>query len=334
MATIAFIGTGGTISNAGTGATDYLNYLDIGRVLDTETLLSMHPRIQELATIRPIPFAQLRSKQLTTHDWFRLAHVVQRTADQPDVAGVVIGHGTGLLEETAYFLQLVLNTRKPVVLVGAQRPPRTVASDAELNLMDAVRVAASEQCSGLGVLVVMNRTIHSARDVSKRANHDLAAMASPVSHELGVLGADGKIRLRRAPAGRHTTNSEFGLAQFAGPKSLPRVDVVYGHAQADGTAVEAFVAKGARGIVAIGFPPGTNPPGIDAALDAAADSGVAVVQASRGWDEPAVMLRGSLRDRGFVANADLTPQHARILLQLCLAKGFDTAEIRRAFSEY
>lgn len=334
MTTIAFIGTGGTISNAGTGPTDYINYLDSGRVLDTAALLQMHPSVQDLATILPVPFAQLRSKQITTQDWFQLAQLVQEQANQPHIDAVIIGHGTGLLEETAYFLHLVLDTAKPVIVVGAQRPPTTIATDAELNLLDAVRVATDRQSRGIGVLVVMNRMIHSARDVTKRANHDVAAMTSPIAHEIGVVSADGRIRLRRTPTRRHTCHSQFRLSTLGDRQELARVDVVYGHAQADGTAVQAFVDRGANGIVAIGFPPGTNTPGMDAALDQAVAAGVLVVQASRAWDEPEVVSRGSLRQRGFIANQDLTPQHARILLQLCLTQGFNAAEVQRAFEEY
>lgn len=334
MATIAFVGTGGTISNAGTGANDYINYLDSGRVLDTAAVLVMHPHLDELATLVPVPFGQLRSKQISVQDWFRLARVTQAELDKPDIDAVVITHGTGLLEETAYFLHLVLATTKPVVLVGAQRPPSTVGSDAQLNLVDAVRVAVNPQAAGLGVLVVMNRQIHSARDVTKRANHDLAAMQSPVAHELGTITVDGKLRVTRTPQTRHTHRSEFVLPLLSEAEELPRVDVVYAHAQADGTAVEAFLNAGAKGLVAIGFPPGTNPPGLDEALDAAAAAGTVVVQASRAWDEPAVEWRGSLQKRGFLACSDVTPQHARILLQLCLSKGLSHNEIRRVFTQY
>src|SRR5699024_9487997 len=164
---IAFFGTGGTISNRGTGSEEYLDYLDRGEVMPAKELISLYPALDEIADICVESFGTFRSKHVTSKHWTRLAQRLDECLKEPEIAGAVIGHGTGTLEESAWFLHLVLSTNKPVVIVGAQRPGNTVGSDTALNLADAFRVAASPQSVGAGVTVVMNRQIHSARDVSK-----------------------------------------------------------------------------------------------------------------------------------------------------------------------
>src|SRR5699024_2875475 len=121
-----------------------------------------------------------RSKFITAAQWADLAHRITAVLAEPEITGAVVAHGTGTLEETAWFLHLVVDTVKPVVVVGAQRPGSAVASDAQLNLQDALRVAVDPSSYNRGVMVVMNRQIHSARDVTKVANHRLDAMQSPV----------------------------------------------------------------------------------------------------------------------------------------------------------
>lgn len=165
--TIAFFGTGGTIANRGTGPQDYLNYLDQGIVMDAAELVDNHPDLFDIADIQIEPFGALRSKYITATHWAELAQRLTTVLAQPHIRGAVVTHGTGTLEETAWFLHLVVDTIKPIVLVGAQRPGSTLGSDAQLNLMDGLRVAAHPGSRGTGVTVVLNRQIHSARDVSK-----------------------------------------------------------------------------------------------------------------------------------------------------------------------
>lgn len=247
-----------------------------------------------------------------------------------DVDGVILVHGTGLAEETAFFLHLTLETDKPVVVVGAQRPPSTLSSDAQKNLLDAAHWIRTPESNGCGVVVVMDQTVHSARDVQKLANHTLSAMESPVFGPLGRVGADGSVTLARKPGGAHTYSSEF--ATPGDPPRLPRVDVVHQYAGADATQIDACVRAGARGIVVVGFPPGTNTPAVDEAIGRHSRDGVMIVQASRALRDPRILDRAGLQR--VVRNGDLSPQHARTLLGLCLANGYDHEETQQAFSRY
>lgn len=328
--TIAFFGTGGTIANRGTTPDDYLDYLDVGEVMEAEELLASQAEFQPVTNIRVEPFGVLRSKYITSAHWVQLAQRITTVLADSDSRGAVVAHGTGTLEETAWFLHLTLNTTKPVVVVGAQRPGITLGSDVALNLADAFRVAAAPTSNGAGVTVVMNRQIHSARDVLKVANHRLDALQSPVRGPLGVLHADHTVEYFRTPTQPHTAASMFAT----GCTALPRVDVVHAYTDADATALEAFRAAGATGIIAVGYPPGTLPKPLDDAVDRAIADGIVVVQATRAVLEPAVVARPGLIDRGLIPNGDLTPEKARILLQLCLAHELDHAAIRHAFETY
>ena len=328
--TIVFIGTGGTISNRGTAPDNFVDYLDVGTMMPADELLAGHPEIQQISQTRVEPFGTLRSKYMTSGHWLQLAERLTSVLADDDIRGAVVSHGTGTLEETAWFLHLTVNSAKPIVLVGAQRPGSTLGSDTPLNLLDAFRVAAHPRSYGIGVAVVMNRQIHSARDVVKAANHRLDALQSPVRGPLGVLHADHVVEYWRRPVHPHTTTSAF--VDVGTP--LPRVDMVYAYTDADATALEAFRAAGATGLVVVGYPPGTLTKSLDDAVDAAIADGIVVVQASRAYFEPAVMTRAGLIERGLVANSDLAPQKARILLQLALAQRMDRAAIHKTFAAY
>ena len=179
--------------------------------------------------------------------------VIHRVAaERPDIAGFVITHGTATLEETAYFLHLALKTDKPVVLVGAQRPASALSTDAGMNLLGAIRVASAEAARGLGVLVVLNDEIQSAREVTKTSTYRLQTFRSPDFGALGHIDGDG-VHIYRHPMRRHAPDTEFDVSKLDG---LPRVDIAYSYAGADGTVVDALVAAGARGIVSAGLAPG------------------------------------------------------------------------------
>lgn len=327
---IAFFGTGGTVSNRGFGQDEYLDYLDWGEVMSAQELISGYPSLDDIADIRVESFGNLRSKHITAEHWMTLAQRLDQRLKDPDIAGAVIAHGTGTLEETAWFLHLVVATNKPVVMVGAQRPGNTLSSDTALNLADAFRVAASPRSVGAGVTVVMNRQIHSARDVTKVTNHSLAAMQSPVRGALGTIQADNTLYYWRKPLNPHTVDSIFA----ATTGSLPRVDIVHAYTDADATAVEAFLAAGAAGLIAVGYPPGTLTQPQDDAIDMAIDRGITVVQATRAQFEPKVMPRSGLTSRGLIANTDITPAKAKILLQLCLSHELDWGTTAEIFALY
>lgn len=218
----------------------------------------------------------------------------------------------------------------PVVLVAAQRPPTALGSDSGLNLVNAVRVAASPAARGLGVLTLLNDEIQSARDVTKTANWRAHTFRTPDFGILGYADPDGTIVIYREPVRRHAPEAEF---EVAGLEDLPRVDIVYAYAGADGALIDAALAAGARGLVCSGIPAGKPTPAQRAALLGAIGAGVPVVLASRAGSGRAI-LRGKDREAGLIAADTLNAQKARVLLMLALTVSADAGDIRRIFAEY
>jgi len=327
---IAVIGTGGTISSLGASSLDVLDYPDFGQKLSCEALLDRFPETRLVAEPVPVTFRQVGSTEIGPAEWIELRALIHRIAgDDPAVAGFVIPHGTATLEETAFFLNLTLAVRQPVVLVGAQRPASALGTDAGMNLVNALRVAGSSEARGKGVLAVLNDEIHAARDVVKTSTYRLQTFRSLDYGALGHVDGDG-VHFYRAPSRPHMPETPFARLD---PAALPRVDIVYSYAGADGALVDAAVAAGARGIVSAGFAPGSPTPAQRAAFERAARSGVVVVQCSRAASGR-VAPRRRLRESGIVAGQDMSPQKARILLMLALSTTSDIAAIQQAFSTY
>ena len=183
---VAFIGTGGTISSIGAGPLDTQDYTATGLIMRADELLARYPETALVANVFAVPYSHVSSPQIGYADWISLVEICHSlAASHPDLAGIVIGHGTATIEETAYFLNLTLKISQPVVIVGAQRPSSSLSTDAGLNLVNAVRVAACPDARGMGVLVVLNDQIHSAREVTKASNTRLHTFRDA---EFGVLG--------------------------------------------------------------------------------------------------------------------------------------------------
>src|SRR5262245_41070188 len=177
---IAVVGTGGTVSFAGRHTLDLYEYVDHGRCQEPTELVTRFPELAAEAEVLPVAYRAIPSSAVTPRDWLALVALVHDLAErEARLDGVVLTHGTATLEETAYFLNLTLGLELPVVLVGAQRPSNALSSDAGRNLVHAVRVAASPQARGLGVLVVLNDEIHAAREVTKTSTYRLHAFRSP-----------------------------------------------------------------------------------------------------------------------------------------------------------
>src|ERR1700732_1842118 len=326
---IAVIGTGGTISSLGDGSLDVLDYPEFGQKLTCEALLDRFPETRLVADPVPITFRQVGSTAIGPADWLELRALIHRTAgEDPGLAGFVIPHGTATLEETAFFLNLTLGVAQPVVLVGAQRPASALGSDAGTNLVNALQVAGCPEARGMGVLVVLNNEIHPARDVVKTSTYRVQTFRSLDYGALGHVDGDGP-HFYRAPLKAHMPDTPFATREIA---ELPRVEILYSFAGADGTLVEAAVKAGARGLVSAGFAPGSPSPPQQTAFIAAAKSGVVFVQCSRAPGR--VAPRRRLRETGIVAGEDLTPQKARILLALMLLTTSDVGEIQAAFQSY
>lgn len=313
---IRIIATGGTIANSPDGR------------MAVETVLEQLPAVGAFADIAVRDYIRVGSSEITVQNWIDLARVIaEELEEHPDTDGIVVTHGSNTSEETAYFLNLVLDTDVPVVVVGAQRQRTTLSEDGSRNLYDAVRVAAHPEAAGKGVLLVVNETIHAARDVTKTISYRPETWDSGDVGALGLADLD-RVRFYRAPTSRHTTRSEFRLDGIEQAGQLPRVDVVYTYADAGPELVAAAVAAGAEGIVVAGFPTGSPSPAMDAALRAAEADGVAVVMSHRGG-------RGRIQTgRPFTSADNLTPQKARILLMLALAHGAQPDELEDVFLAY
>ncbi|MFQ5860885.1 MAG: asparaginase [Dehalococcoidia bacterium] len=326
---VKVVSAGGTITGIGRGRLDLTNYTDTGDRLQVEELLARVPEVQEVARIQGVQSTMFRIT-ISTQDWLELHGLLTRILQEPEVAGVVVTHGTSLMEETAYFLHLTLKSEKPVVLVGAQRPSTAISGDGDLNLLSAVRVIASSQAHGMGVMVCMNEEINSAREVTKSSAYRVHTFQSRDLGFLGYADSDGRVVFYRRPTRRHTSQSELDVT---GVTDLPRVDIVYVHAGCDGLPVEALVERGAKGIVTAGAGAGNTSEPMTEALARARQQGVAVVESTRVGSGRVVVTEARKR-HGFVAADNLSPQKARILLMLALLETNDPAELQRLYDEY
>ncbi|WP_445503359.1 asparaginase [Microvirga sp. G4-2] len=327
---VAVIGTGGTISSLAESSIEVLDY-GAGGPLHADQLIARFPEVHEVADVHPVRFRALPSFNIFFPEWKDLLLLMDDLVQShPDLAGIVITHGTGSLEETAYFLSLTTKVSVPIVLVGAQRPASALSSDAGMNLVNAIRVAASPDARGMGVLVLLNDEIHAAREVTKTSTFRLHAFQSP---DFGILGhADGDaVVFYRKPVRRAAPETEFDVRTL---EALPRVDILYCYSGSDGTAARAFIAAGAKGIVSAGFAPGFTADA-DAAVLAQAvhEQGVVVVQASRAGSGRTFKGKRS-QDNGFLVADNLSSVKARLLLSLALTVTDDSAEIERIFLTY
>ena len=327
---VALIGTGGTISSVGRDSLDVWEYMDHSQKLEVDALVANVPELATVADVVPVRHRAIGSPAIGPKDWLELNLLVHEVVTRERADGVVITHGTATLEETAYFLNLTVKVSVPVVVVGAQRPFSGLSTDARMNLVGAVRVAGAPQARGLGVLVVLNDEIQAARDVTKSSTLRLETFRT---HDLGMLGyadPDGRVAIYRRPARRHAPDTAFDVRPLP---TLPRVDIAYSYAGADGTAIAAFVAAGARAIVSASMAPGvTTAAEMDALVDARR-RGVLVVISTRAGSGR-VLPRTLFRERGFVAADNLGPQKARILTMLALTVSDEAERLQRMFDEY
>ena len=328
---VVVLSTGGTIAGRGGSAMSLSEY-KAGSLLGAE-LVDAVPEVAQYARVRVEQIANVGSSNIGLEVWRALSSRIDAMfSTEPEVAGVVITHGTNTIEETAYFLNLTVRHDRPVVLVGAQRPATAISADGPLNLVNAVRTAAHPQSRGRGVLVVMNDEINAARDVSKTNTYRVETFRSGDLGFLGYVDADKVVYYRR-PEKRHTVDSEFDLTSV---KALPVVDVLYCYAQTNNAhLVEALVQGGTRGIVFAGTGAGgLSDPEKDAVKkSSAAGSGVVFVRSSR-VGSGRVIARSEFDALGMIAADNLNPQKARVLLMLALTKTSDVDDIRRMFAEY
>jgi L-asparaginase len=325
---IVILATGGTIAGAAASGTQ-AGYTSGAVTIDA--MIAAVPGINDLASIKGEQISNVGSQDMTFDIMLTLARRINELLATPQIDGIVVTHGTDTMEETAFFLNLVVKSDKPVVLVGSMRPSTAVSADGPLNLYDAVAVAADPNAKGLGVLVVMNDWIHGAHSLTKTSTTAVQTFMSPLRGLVGV-STYGKNDYYNKPEWKHTTASEFSVANVT---KLPRVDIIFACADMSPDLIDSAVANGAAGIVIAGVGNGNmNKASLEAAARAA-KKGVVIVRSSR-VVTGAVGRNVEVNDdeMGFVASDELNPQKARILLALALLKPRSTAEIQQLFQSY
>jgi len=325
---IVIVATGGTIAGSAESTTA-AGYQSGGVAVDV--LIDAVPQMKKFADVRGVQVSSLGSQDMNDELWVMLATEVNRLLAAADVDGVAITHGTDTMEETAYFLNLVVKSDKPVVLTGSMRPSTSLGADGPLNIYNAVGVASDPRAKGRGVLVVANDDIHDARAMTKRHTSDVQTFVSPEVGLVGVCPFDDR-EFMRSPAHAHTTATPFTVVSG---QVLPRVDVIYAHAGMCPDVIDGAVANGAKGLIIAGVGGGNmTTPALDA-VKRAISKGVVVVRSTRVGEG---MVRRNIEvdddTVGTVASKELNPAKARVLLKLALTQTSDPKRVQEYFDTY
>ncbi len=326
--TVMILATGGTIAGAA-GSGVQAGYTS-GQVT-IDAMINAVPDITKLAIIKGEQVSNVGSQDMSFEIMMRIAKLISQLVVKDDVDGIVITHGTDTMEETAYFLNLVCKTDKPIVLVGSMRPSTAVSADGPLNLYNAVAVAADPNARKRGVMLVMNDWIHSAQSLTKISTTAVQTFMSPATGLIGITNY-GVNEYYRYPYNKYGPQTDFSVDNVS---KLPRVDIVYGDVDMPGDLIDASVEKGAKGIVIAGVGNGNMNKEALAACERAAKKGIVVVRSSR-------VITGNVGRNvevdddklGLVASYDHNPQKSRILLSLALLKPRSNDDIQKLFYEY
>ncbi len=325
---VTILATGGTIAGAAASGTQ-AGYTS-GQVT-IDAMINAVPGITKLATIKGEQISNVGSQDMSFEIMLKLARRINELAASRAVDGIVITHGTDTMEETAYFLNLVVKTDMPVVLVGSMRPSTAVSADGPLNLYNAVAVAGDPNAKGRGVVLVMNDWIHSAQTLTKVSTTAVQTFMSPIRGLIGT-SAYGVNDFYRYPDQKFGLKSEFSVE---GVTKLPRVDIIYADVDMPADLIDASVERGAKGIVIAGVGNGNMP---KAALDAcarASKKGVVVVRSTRvATGTVGRNVECNDDELGLVASYNLNPQKSRVLLSVTLLKSRSLAEVQKIFLDY
>jgi L-asparaginase len=310
---VVLIATGGTIAMK----IDPIKHAPVPAI-SGEDLLATVPEVSKYATVEVKNFANVPSDYMDPTLWSALSGDVSTALARPEVAGVIVSHGTDTLEETAYWLDLTVDSEKPVILIGAQRNASESDFDGPRNLLNAVRIAVDQQSKGKGVMVAMNSQINAAREVTKTHTSSVETFKSGDFGFLGEVDFD-RIVYWRSPLRRQHVPIKID--------NMPYIEIVLMYGGADGYLIKAAMDHGAKGLVIEGLGWGNvNKPMFAAIKDAIAKR-VPVVITSRvpnGRVLPNYGTEGggkTLADAGAVMGDDLSSQKARILLMLLLQEG-------------
>lgn len=358
---IKILATGGTIASSAASNTEVTNYQVTQGV---DLIINAVPEMKSIANVTGEQIVNVGSPDISNEILLKLAKRINTLLQSDDVDGIVVTHGTDTMEETAYFLNLVVKSDKPVVLVGAMRPASALSADGPFNLYNAVKLAGTPEAKGKGVMVMLNDRIAAARYVAKTNTTYTDTFKSEEQGYLGTV-AGNQVYFYNEALRKHTTETVFDITNL---ESLPQVDILYEY-QNNGTYLyEAAVEAGAKGIIVAGSGNGSlssesmkgaklaasTPANIDnnqykylmnlikegggdgewaKAQLKAAEPHVIVARSSR-TGSGTVTPSPSDEENGFVTTDSLNPQKARILLMLALTRTQDPKEIQQFFNEY
>src|SRR5271155_5680836 len=293
---VVILCTGGTIAGTGASSTTTVGYT--AAKITCDNLVDGVPELKKAGNVRGEQVYQIASESVLNEHLLKISKRINELLKQDDVDGIVVTHGTDTIEETSYFLDLTVSSKKPVVIVGSMRPSTAISADGPINLYNAVLIAGSKEAIGKGVLVCLNDEINAGREVTKT----------------------------------NTADTEFDVT---GLDSLPQVDIVYAYDNENSIALDAFVKAGAKGIVHAGPGDGSVAKQMVDPLNAARKAGGMVVRSSR-VGSGIIARNGEQPDDKYdwVASDNLNPQKARILLELALTKTSDTKVIQDMFWKY
>ncbi|MGI1834795.1 MULTISPECIES: type II asparaginase [Bacillus] len=327
LSNIKVLATGGTIAGSSDSNTDTTGYKS--GALGIDKVIASVPQLKDIANVTGEQVANVGSENVDNALLLKLAKRVNQLLNDDQVDGIVVTHGTDTLEETAYFLHLVVKSDKPVVVVGSMRPASAISADGPLNLYHAVKIASTKEAKGKGVMVTLNDRIASARFITKT---NTTTTDSFKSLEQGYIGevAGEVVSFYNEPTRKHTADSEFDISKL---KELPQVDILYGYQNDQKYVYDAAVKAGAKGIVVAAAGNGTmSTEAINGATDAVKKN-VVIVRSSRAGN--GIVTHEKMDDEHhFVSSDSLNPQKARILLMLALTKTKDPDKIQSYYEQY
>ena len=325
------LGTGGTIAATGAPRLTFYEYGVPGQRLDVHQNLERIPEVKDFAQVKAEHLWQAGSGELGPTRWLELSKKINSIfQNDSNVNGVVVTHGTSSMEETAYWLNLTVKSQNPVVVTGTMRPPSAMGTDSDNNLLGSIILAGSQEAQGMGVTIMLNDEINAARDVTKQNSYRVQTFGSREVGLLGYVDSDLKPVFYRAPTRKHTYQTEFDVSNL---DDLPKVYILYAYEGVDDLLARTLIDAKAPGIVLASMGPGAAGQALSEALVEARQKGANVVVTTRAG--AGRIIRTSVyRKNGMVAGDNLSPQKARILLQLALTRTQDTEEIQRMFNTY
>lgn len=314
---VLIITTGGTIASKTNAPT-----------IEGHELIRALPELTNYGDIEVEEFVRIGSSQMTPEIWLNLVKRINNIlSERPDLACIIITHGTDTMEETAFFLNLTHKWETPIILVGSMRSSNEISADGPANLINAVRVGITEEAIGKGVMVVMNENISAGRDLLKTNNRRVDAFPST---DLGFLGFvdPEKVTFYRSPFKTHTVKSEFNVYHL---DSLPKVDIIQDFAGLDSDILSFYLNRPNQGLVISSFAGGRVSKGINDVYALPANHKPVVISSS--IKSGRIMGANPEGTPVIIAN-DLPSNKARILLMLALTKTTDIAKIQEYFSQY